>query len=652
MNTYTLYINPKGGYRVSDSSTATIEVTKNYGATEVISERRRTGYLFTGWVWTTYGTMTNHNFPCSVLSGDGHGIAVYNNSANGSVTHTLKLNVTDKPEYSNDYIQITKSTATATPGLGGFVRAVTPAYNTTYYHVFYAKLPTGFYFTNHYNTQPTGSVFTWLTDTAGTGDWKIYAYKLVTGASGSTGTFGHIAANSNSGGSTAAVTWYLGANQIMTSPGVTSSTFTTGAGDSWLYATWVPIRYTVVYNKNATDATGSMSNVVHTYDEAKTLTANAFSRPGYNFNGWNTASNGSGTSYANSASVSNLTTTNEGTVNLYAKWSPWTHTVAYNGNATGVTNLPGNQTKTYGSALTLSSTKPVRAGYLFQGWATSANGSVVYQPGASYTADQNGGTVTLYAVWLVATKIDMNLTANTAGYNITNTSTGQASLPNLTVNFTLTTVSENENLAFWYRPFYKNSAGAKVYFESSNLGGSTPANMAKKGSFTLTGAQIKDYIINTGNYKNISIQVDTWTAEVTNDTYKIASPNIYNVKINNYTLPVVDILTAHRTSTSAIKLRVQVDYPVCYNISTSTCKPTLTFNNSANSTAPSGATKSENRAVYTYNLTSVSGAGSLVASYSDGLFSSSCARRVVATLAEQEFEIYEDEIKSVEFIEN
>jgi uncharacterized repeat protein (TIGR02543 family) len=76
VNTYTLYINPKGGYRVSDNSTATIEVSKTYGSTETISERRRTGYTFGGWVWTTYGTMTNHQCPCSVLSGDSHGISV------------------------------------------------------------------------------------------------------------------------------------------------------------------------------------------------------------------------------------------------------------------------------------------------------------------------------------------------------------------------------------------------------------------------------------------------------------------------------------------------------------------------------------------------------------------------------------------------
>ena len=70
------------------------------------------------------------------------------------------------------------------------------------------------------------------------------------------------------------------------------------------------------------------------------------------------------------------------------------YTVAYNAN--GGSGAPSSQTKWYGKALTLSTTKPTRTGYSFQGWATSASGSVAYASGASYTS--NAG-VTLYAVW-------------------------------------------------------------------------------------------------------------------------------------------------------------------------------------------------------------------------------------------------------------
>ena len=82
---------------------------------------------------------------------------------------------------------------------------------------------------------------------------------------------------------------------------------------------------------------------------------------------------------------------------FYAVWeknAPITYTVSYNAN--GGSGAPVAQTKTAGTALTLSSTKPTRTGYTFKGWATSASGSVAYQPGSSFATDAN---TTLYAVW-------------------------------------------------------------------------------------------------------------------------------------------------------------------------------------------------------------------------------------------------------------
>lgn len=73
----------------------------------------------------------------------------------------------------------------------------------------------------------------------------------------------------------------------------------------------------------------------------------------------------------------------------------WTsYTITYNAN--GGTGAPSAQTKWKNATLTLSTTKPTRTGYSFQGWATSASGSVVYAAGASYTTN---ASTTLYAVW-------------------------------------------------------------------------------------------------------------------------------------------------------------------------------------------------------------------------------------------------------------
>ena len=72
-----------------------------------------------------------------------------------------------------------------------------------------------------------------------------------------------------------------------------------------------------------------------------------------------------------------------------------TYTISYNAN--GGSGAPSSQTKTYGTALELSSTKPTRTGYTFNGWNTASDGSgTSYSSGDSYTANS---AVTLYAQW-------------------------------------------------------------------------------------------------------------------------------------------------------------------------------------------------------------------------------------------------------------
>lgn len=80
-----------------------------------------------------------------------------------------------------------------------------------------------------------------------------------------------------------------------------------------------------------------------------------------------------------------------GYITIPAKTS---YKVSYNAN--GGTGAPGSQTKWYGDTLKLSTVKPTRTGYTFQGWATSASGNVAYQPGGNYTSNS---ATTLYAVW-------------------------------------------------------------------------------------------------------------------------------------------------------------------------------------------------------------------------------------------------------------
>lgn len=149
--------------------------------------------------------------------------------------------------------------------------------------------------------------------------------------------------------------------------------------------------YTVAYNANG--GTGVPANQTKTHGTALTLSSTKPTRTGYTFKNWNTAANGSGTSYASGASY-----TGNAALTLYAQWTINTYTVSYNAN--GGTGAPGNQTKTYGTTLTLSSTKPTRDKYNFLGWGTSASSTTVsYAAGGSYTAN---AAITLYAIWEVA----------------------------------------------------------------------------------------------------------------------------------------------------------------------------------------------------------------------------------------------------------
>lgn len=149
--------------------------------------------------------------------------------------------------------------------------------------------------------------------------------------------------------------------------------------------------YTVSYNANG--GSGAPSAQTKWYNESLTLSSTNPTRTGYTFAGWNTNSSGTGTNYSAGGAY-----TGNAAVTLYAKWTAITYTVSYNAN--GGTGAPGNQTKTYGQTLTLSSTVPTRTNYNFKGWATSATATTAqYQPGGAFTTN---AATTLYAVWELA----------------------------------------------------------------------------------------------------------------------------------------------------------------------------------------------------------------------------------------------------------
>ena len=82
-----------------------------------------------------------------------------------------------------------------------------------------------------------------------------------------------------------------------------------------------PNNGTGTFNKgNDIVTSGTMTNQHFVYNVAQNLQNNSFSRAGYIFNGWNTEIDGTGTSYDEGQSVSELTTQDNAIVNLYSQW--------------------------------------------------------------------------------------------------------------------------------------------------------------------------------------------------------------------------------------------------------------------------------------------------------------------------------------------
>ena len=184
------------------------------------------------------------------------------------------------------------------------------------------------------------------------------------------------------------------------SPG---NTFTIN-GNTILYAKWTLTTYTVTYDGNTNTSGNAPIDGSSPYVSGSSVTvlgnegSPVLEKTGYTFSGWNTAADGSGTSY----SPEDTFTINGNTI-LYAKWTLITYTVTYNGNTNTSGNAPADGSSPYASGSTVTvlgnSGSPVLAktGYTFSGWNTAANGSgTSYSQGNTFTI--NGNTI-LYAKW-------------------------------------------------------------------------------------------------------------------------------------------------------------------------------------------------------------------------------------------------------------
>ena len=180
-----------------------------------------------------------------------------------------------------------------------------------------------------------------------------------------------------------------------------------------LYAQWTPQRQ-IIYNDNCSyNNAGCATNTDTTNTSRWTNTGSNITlgsdtyfttRSGYAITSWNTARDGSGTSYNTSSSYtvpSDLASPDQ--VTLYAQWSP-ALTINYNSNG-GTGTMTAQRIPENTSKALKSNNFTAPSGNYFIGWMTEesrATNTVVYTNGATYTTPTTvtpGDSITLYAKW-------------------------------------------------------------------------------------------------------------------------------------------------------------------------------------------------------------------------------------------------------------
>ena len=185
----------------------------------------------------------------------------------------------------------------------------------------------------------------------------------------------------------------------------------------------------------ANGGTGSDYTQRVTYNTNTALTANTFTKTGYDFAGWATSADGD-VVYAGGANVKLTAHTN-----LFAKWTAKTTTITLN-NQDATTSGSTSVTATYGEDMP-AITLPTKTGYTFGGYwgAPSGSGPKYYNADGSSNATwlNTESTYTLYAAW-AENKSTVTLVASPSGKGtfqvggatVTSTQAGVATTPEVT----------------------------------------------------------------------------------------------------------------------------------------------------------------------------------------------------------------------------
>lgn len=304
-----------------------------------------------------------------------------------------------------------------------------------------------------------------------------------------------------------------------------------------LFAQWInpATTYTLTYDANATaggSGTPPASPTSYSSNAPATILGNTGpytnSDPTKIFYGWNTAADGTGTSYP---AGSTITMNSDKT--LYAQWVSNTspYTVTYNGNgATGgtvpaaPTNYPaGVQVPILGQG---SLTRP---GYTFLGWNGSLAGTgSIYAPGYTFTSK----TATLYANWAPGSPVK---------YCGGGGSGGSAGSPSVTIQyyFPIAQIVQSSDTITVYTTALLSGTASNYGTGTAPLGITSIASRTVITSTNITINTNTSYLnpLNDNNYsKTIINGVDSnyWPSGATISTITSSAVNETNSSIPTY----------------------------------------------------------------------------------------------------------------------
>ncbi len=187
--------------------------------------------------------------------------------------------------------------------------------------------------------------------------------------------------------------------------------WTAGAGDRTLYYSHPGQSFGIIYDPNApenagTEISGNMADAEVTFGDDVMIAQNAYLLPGYEFKGWNTKPDGSGSSYAQGSKADNLFKASEASVTLYAQWKPLTYDIVLESEDPDETETIRNVKFDQDVRITpVSGLGWSEEGYYFHGFRRKGAPSSFYPDGAAVRnlcSIEDDGSIrgyTLTAVW-------------------------------------------------------------------------------------------------------------------------------------------------------------------------------------------------------------------------------------------------------------